>query len=300
MRHYVPEATLSPRVVDRAQLKRLFGRSLWIGWTNLSQTIRYRIDIIIVGAVVGVRAAGVYGVGQLLFVAADRFIRPLLTGFFPHSAELAARNETGRLKATMVAGTRITLAAAGPLCIAAILLARPTLHAWVGSSVDGAQLVVVYLLSALLLGAISRAGLLVLQGSGRHRVVTVLVWTEAVLNLVLSIVLARTVGLTGVALATLVSTATVSTAVGVPIMCRAFDISTTRFALGVCRAHIPAIGAALLIAWLISPARDAGSRVVIPAGAAMVFGYLLTLSLTDLSRNERRQLLAFARRPVRR
>ena len=291
-RRHFPELSLSPRLVDRVHIKRLLGMSFWISSTHLSATIRYRIDTIIVGAMVGIRAAGVYAVGQLLFIMADRFTEPLLTGFLPHAADLAGRGETARLGDTVVAGTRIGLAAGGPICVTAILLARPAIHAWVGPGFDGARLVVVYLLSALLLRTVTRAGMRVLEGSAKYRIVTVLVWSEALLNLTLSVILARWIGLAGVALATLISAASVSIAIGIPVLCRVFDISATTFVLSIVRAHIPAIAAAFAVAWLISPSNDSGLVTVLASGAAIGLAYLLTLSVTELTRAERLRLRA--------
>ena len=290
VRRYVPHLTLSPRIFNRAFAKEIFRVSAWISSTHLAAAIRYRIDTIVVGFVAGVRAAGVYAVGQLLFVAADRFIRPALTGFFPFSAELAGRRDAERLRAAMLTGTRVALAAAGPLCVTGIVLAEPALHAWVGGGYGRARLVVVYLLSALLLATISRAGLLMLQGSGQIRGPAVIVWGEAILNFALSIALGLVIGMTGVALATLIATAAVSTLIGIPYMCRMFDVSVWRFLLAIARAHVPAVGVALATGWILAPSKNAGLLAVVAAGAAIGGAYLLTLTFTGLTREERRHV----------
>lgn len=296
LRHYVPEVTLSPRSVDRGSAREIFRVSAWISSTHVATAVRYRMDTIVVGFVAGVRAAGVYAVGQFLFIAVDRFIRPSLTGFFPFSAELAGRRDAESLRNAMVLGTRIALAVAGPLCLAAILLAGPFVHAWVGPGYGDARLVVVYLVSALLLATVSRTGLLMLQGSGRVRAPAAIVWAEAALNFGLSIALGLLLGLTGVALATLIATAVVSTSIGIPYLCRTFGVPTRTFVLTVARAHVPAAGVALLTGWLVTPDEGAGLVSVLAAGVAIAAAYLLTLSVTGLSRDQRRRLWAFIRR----
>jgi O-antigen/teichoic acid export membrane protein len=297
VRRYVPHLSLSPRIFDRAFAKDIFRVSVWISSTHLATAIRYRIDTIIVGFVAGVRAAGVYAVGQLLFVAADRFIRPALTGFFPFSAELAGRRDDERLRVAMLTGTRVALAAAGPLCVTGIVLAGPFIYAWVGGGYDQARLVVVYLLCALLLATISRAGLLMLQGSGKIRGPAFIVWGEAILNFVLSISLGLVIGMSGVALATLISTAAVSTLIGIPYICRMFDVSVRRFLLPIARAHVPAACVALATGWILAPSESADLPVVVAAGAAIGGAYLLTLTFTGLTREERRHLWSRIRRP---
>ena len=123
------------------------------------------------GFVVGVRAAGVYAVGQFLFIAVDRFIRPSLTGSFPCSPPNWPDAATPKPAHAMALGTRIALAVAGRSVLAAILLAGPFVHAWVGPGYGDARLVVVYLVSALLLATVSRTGPSMLQDpdvSGRR------------------------------------------------------------------------------------------------------------------------------------
>ena len=296
MRHYVPEVTLSPRNVERGSAWEMLRVSAWLSSTQVATAVRYRMDTIVVGFVVGVRAAGVYAVGQFLFIAVDRFIRPSLTGFFPFSAELAGRRDAESLRNAMVLGTRIALAVAGPLCLAAILLAGPFVHAWVGPGYGDARLVVVYLVSALLLATVSRTGLLMLQGSGRVRAPATIVWAEAAVNFGLSIALGLWLGLTGVALATLIATVVVSTAIGIPYLCRIFGVPTGAFVIGIARAHVPAVAVALLTGWLVTPDEGAGLLSVLAAGFAIAAAYLLTLSLTGLSRDQRRRLWAFVRR----
>ncbi len=293
-RHYVPELNLSLRNVSRAFAREVFKMSAWISSTHVATAVRYRADTIVVGLVVGVRAAGVYAVGQLLYTAVDRFIRPTLTGFFPFSAELAGRRDADGLRAAVLTGTRISLAVAGILSLPTMLLAQPLLEAWVGPTYEEASLVVVYLVAAALLATVSRTGLLMLQGSGRVRAPAAIVWVEAVLNLGLSIVLGLVLGLTGVALATLVATAAVSTLIGVPYICQAFGIHLRAFVTSILRTHVPAIVVALGAWWVVTP-DDPSLPVVAIAGTVIGGAYAATLALTGLSGRERRRLWSMLR-----
>jgi O-antigen/teichoic acid export membrane protein len=296
VRHSLPGVSLSPRLVERSLAREMVGMSAWISSTQIATAVRYRIDTLVVGLVAGVRAAGVYAVGQLLFIAAERFIRPITTGFFPFSAELAGRGDRAGLRDAVVTGTRISLAVAGPLCLAIILLAGPMLDAWVGEGFEDARLVVVYLASALLLAQVSRAGLVMLQGSGNVRAPAAIIWAEAAVNFVFSVVLGLLVGLTGVALATLVATAAVSTAAGVPYLCRAFGMSTSAFLLPLVRAHVPAVVLAILTGWALSPSDNAALIEILAVGTVIAFVYAATLVVTGLSSAERRRIWGLLRR----
>jgi O-antigen/teichoic acid export membrane protein len=296
LRHFLPGVSISPRLVERRFAREMVGMSAWISSTQIATAIRYRIDTLVVGLVAGVTAAGVYAVGQLLFVAAERFIRPITTGFFPFSAELAGRGDRTGLRDAVVTGTRISLAVAGPLCLAIILVAGPMIDVWVGPEFDDARLVVVYLAAALLLAQLSRAGLVMLQGSGNVRAPAAIIWAEAAVNFFFSVTLGLVLGLTGVALATLVATVVVSTAAGVPYICRAFGLSTSAFVLPLLRAHLPAIGLAILTGWALSPGDTAGLLEVVATGAVIAVVYLATLTVTGLSGAERRRIWGMLRR----
>jgi membrane protein EpsK len=296
LRRFLPGVSVSPRLVERRFAREMVGMSAWISSTQIATAIRYRIDTLVVGLVAGVKAAGVYAVGQLLFVAAERFIRPITTGFFPFSAELAGRGDQAGLRDAVVTGTRISLAVAGPLCLAIILVAGPMIDVWVGPEFEDARLVVVYLASALLLAQVSRAGLVMLQGSGNVKAPAAIIWAEAAVNFVFSVTLGLVLGLTGVALATRVATAVVSTAAGVPYLCRTYGLSTSAFLLPLARAHLPAIGLAILTGWALSPTDNAGLVEIVATGAVIAVVYLATLVVTGLSSAERRRIWGMLRR----
>ena len=296
VRRLLPDLTLSRRFIDRGFASGILRMSAWISSTQIATAIRYRVDTIVVGLVAGVRAAGVYAVGQLLFVAAERFIRPVTTGIFPLSAELAGRHDAEGLRLAVITGTRISLAVGGPLCLAGILLAGPLVDAWIGPGFEDARVVIAYLLSALLLAQVSRPGFVMLQGSGNVKAPAAILWAEAVLNLALSLLLGVLLGVTGVALATLIATAAVSTAVGVPYLCRAFGMATSTFAVKLVRAHALPIAVAILTGWIVSPGDNAGLVAVLAAGALVAIAYLAALVFTGLTRAERRRVWAIVRR----
>lgn len=204
-RRYVPGLSVSLRFFDRKLVRPLAKLSAWFAMIDLAQIVVARLDVIVVGVVVGVPAAGVYAVGQKLAFAAEQVVTPVTKAFLPHSAELAARKDSAGLRATIITGTRLSFGIAGPLCLALGFLAKPMLRAWVGHGFGGARLVVVYLAAATAIAAISRTGFLMLQGVGAARAPAMILLGEAAVNLGLSIALSRTMGLTGVALGTLIA-----------------------------------------------------------------------------------------------
>lgn len=290
-RRYVPQASVAPRLIDRALARRFTGLSVWFFVLDMSKVVVIRVDTIVVGLVVGVPAAGVYAVGQRLTLALEQLIEPLTKSFFPHSSTLAADDDRDGLRRGLVVGTRLSLAIAAPIALSLAFLAEPLLDLWLGASsgFGDAAIVVVLLAAAVTIGALTRTGLLMLQGVGQVRVPALIVAAEAVLNLTLSVILAREMGLQGVALGTLIAVVVANLGVLYPFMCRQFGVPIRELSATLARAHLPALAVAGLVGWLIA-GLDPSGIVVLAAAPAVGLAYVAVFWFTGLTIDERRHL----------
>jgi putative peptidoglycan lipid II flippase len=252
------------------------------------------VDVVVVGLVVGVPEAAVYAVGQKLALLADQAILPLTRTFFPFSSEAAARRPLRELGPSVYAGTRAAVLVAGPLCLALGLLATPALRAWVGDGFDDGALVVVFLAGATAVKALTQVSMQMLLGTGNARRPALLNASEAVLNLGLSIVLGRAIGIEGVALATLIAAGAVHVLLVLPYATRTFGLSLWSFLTGLVRSHGPAAVAALAVGVAVRQAELDGLLLVVAAGAAIAGTYLAVFAVAGLEPGERRRLFARA------
>ncbi len=294
-RRLVPGISVARRYFDRELVRPLAGLSAWLAISQTSLLVIQRLDVVIVGVVLGVRAAAVYAVGQKLAFAVERFVMPTVKMFFPWSSELAAREDEPGLRSSLLTGTRLSLAVGAPLCLALILFAEPVIHAWVGSGFEEAGRVVVFLAAATVAAALGRTGLLMLQGVGRARPTALIAFGEAVANVTLAIVLAHLMGVDGVALAALIAAAAANAAFAVPYACRHFGVSPALLVRSLLRAHALPVAASLATGWLLLRADVEGIAAVLAAGGCVVAVYLLVFVLTGLDRGERALLLARSR-----
>lgn len=298
-RRVVPGLTLSRRAFDRSLVRSFAGLSVWYALAQLSGLVSERIDPIVVGLVVDVPAAGVYAVGQRLAQLAGKLAATPAQTLFPYSAELSARDDLDGLRASMITGTRLGLAIAGPTALAIGLLAGPALDVWVGHSFHEAAPVAVYLAGALAIAALAQPGFSVLQGMGVVRGPAAIYAGESALNLGLSIGLGLRSGAVGVAEATLLATAAVKLFVFLPYMCRQLHVPLRSFYYAVLRAHLPAAAAAGAAGCGLRSAGVHGLVPVLGAALAIAAVYLVVLFATGLHTDERRRLLAFVgRRPA--
>lgn len=294
-RRHVPGVSVSPRCVDRALARRFTGVSVWFFVLDMSKVVLIRLDTVVVGLAVGVGAAGVYAVGQRLTLALEQLVEPLTKAFFPHSSALAAEDDREGLRRSLVVGTRLSLAIAAPIALALALLAGPLLDLWLGAGFQEAATVVVLLAASVVIATITRTGLLMLQGTGHVRGPALITGGEALLNLVLSVVLARTMGLEGVALGTLIAVVVANLGCFYPYMCRQFGVPLGALSAALARAHLPALAVAGLAGAAIASLDPSG--VLILAGAlAIAIVYATVFWFTGMAADERRQVVTLVRR----
>src|SRR5439155_16621994 len=103
--------------------------------------------------------------------------------------------------------TRLTLALDVPLVCGLVVLSRSFLTVWVGADYAGAAPLVTLLAIASLFGTSLWPASNILQGMARHRPLAIFAIGSALANLLLSIWLVHPLGVTGVALGTLIPTA---------------------------------------------------------------------------------------------
>jgi O-antigen/teichoic acid export membrane protein len=294
-RRLVPGISVSPRRANRALVRPFAGLSIWLAIEDVTHILLTRIDVIVVGAVLGVGPAGVYSIAQKLTLALRQFVEPVSILFFPHSSELAALRDSAGIRRSVLAGTRLQLAIAAPLALTLATLAGPVIEAWVGPGFSAAVPVAVFLSATIVTWMLSNIGLTMLLGSGRARTPALIHAVEAGLNLGLSVLFAHLIGLEGVALGTFVAALGGNVIVLLPYVCRQFDMRIRDLIGPLIKAHAPAAAVALLVAWLVTRGDLTGAFALISAAAAVTASYLAVFAITGLDSTERRMLLARAR-----
>jgi|HubBroStandDraft_6_1064221.scaffolds.fasta_scaffold83958_3 O-antigen/teichoic acid export membrane protein len=199
-----PEMRVSPRLINRAALRPLAGFSAWVFISRINGVIWAQMDTVILSVIVGINVLAGYNFAARLQSAASYPQSLSAAAVVPASANLLALESRVRLRQLLIRGTRYSLELSLPVTIAAMILARPLLIYWVGgqyASFSGpAQLFLTYQLVSCTAGIANT----MLVGMGRVRAVTVYVTIAMVMNLGISIALARPLGVSGVIIGTLV------------------------------------------------------------------------------------------------
>jgi len=220
VRRELPALRLRPSLATRVQARELLsfsGRNFMI---HVASKVVFSTDVIVVGIVLGIVAAGLYKIPATLFALAFGVGMAVTTLLFPLLSELEGAEERERQRDYLLAGLRMSLAVV--LLVSAPLAVLPDrfLAAWLPDGDFGDSVPVLAVLMVSLLFA--QPGYMLTQflvARGRHGGIALVRVAAVSANLVLSIVLAYAVGIWGVALATLVTEA-VATGIATPLLIR--------------------------------------------------------------------------------
>ena len=253
----VPGLHVRLRHAERARLRRTISLSIGYMAQSLSAVIGLDIDLLVVGVLIGVKGVALYSVGATFGLVADKAVGPLQQVFFPHaSAVSVGPDATSRLRGVLIDGTRMVLALAMPVSLFLIFLASPAIHAWVGPGYGVSAQVVVVIGFTTIFSSMNSAAWQLIAGLGRVRLAALISIADALVNLVVSISLAKLLGPVGVALGTLVGVIVVNLPLIISFTVRIVDVSVLTL---VRRALVPH-----LVPTLVTAALLAGAYVVIP------------------------------------
>lgn len=246
VRRELPGLRLSPTLATRKQARELFsfsGRNFLI---NVASKVVFSTDVIVIGIVLGIAAAGLYKIPATLFALAYGVGLAVTTLLFPLLSQLEGAAERERQQDYLLAGLRMGLGVVLLVSLPLAILPDRFLAAWLPAGDFDESVAVLALLMASLVFA--QPGYMLTQflvARGTHGRIAVVRIVAVAVNLALSIVLASWVGIWGVALSTLVTEAVATVVVTPLLVWRETGVDPGRLALAWLRPIALAAAAAL-------------------------------------------------------
>jgi O-antigen/teichoic acid export membrane protein len=205
---YYSGLKISTRYIKKAIVRRLwtFGGYFQLG--RIANTVALSTDAILIAAILGAAIVPVYTFTSKLAVLVSITLASKLPGaLFPALSQMYAREEMGKVRSIfiMLAGYSTRMAAVFGVFI--LIGNKNFVTLWVGSDFFGGNILNIMFVSWVFLDSIYRGTGVVIQASGDLRKWSIISIVEALLNLCISIVLVRSLGLIGVALGTTISRA---------------------------------------------------------------------------------------------
>jgi O-antigen/teichoic acid export membrane protein len=220
-----PGLSLSWRRFRLERLREVSGFSIFMLVLDGAYKVNYSTDVLVIGTMIGAPAVALWAPAQRLGEVTLRLSNQLSEALFPVVVDCDAGQLESRLRTIFIQGTRLSLATVLPIAGGLALLAHPLLAAWISPSFGPTATVVQILSVVVILRVGSSTASVVLKGAGLHRQLTLLISVMALVNLGLSVALVRPMGLTGVAIGTLVPVACVALLGLIPTACTRVGIS---------------------------------------------------------------------------
>ena len=290
-----PELRIRARYFSRRHWREVTTFSVFLFIIQIASQISFNIDNIVIGAVMGTAAVAIYTVALRLGEYQRRLCDQFSGMLFPVAMGFGAEGNIDALRQTLVEGTRVavTLVVGASVCL--IGFSGPLIRHWMGPGFEGSVAPFVVLAVGGIIVVSQAAMGNILMAVGSHKLLAGVWMGEALVNLAVSLLLVRRIGLLGVALGTLTPLAFGHLGVLLPRTCRAVGLPIRR-----CLAETlwPAIGGAAVaipVCLLLNAvAPPEATRGVLLEASATGLAYMIGVCVLGLSPEVRTRYLALA------
>jgi O-antigen/teichoic acid export membrane protein len=292
---------LSVRLVNRKALGVIFSFS-WVLFVIQVATLAgdQQTDRLVLGVFTGAAAVGIYEAAAKLNGLVALLAGLPTVALMPAASQLDAQARPGMLRELYLRGTKYTAALVLPITVGLIVLAQPLLLEWLGlrfaaNSVAAQVFLLVWLVFPNLAVAFT-----IFVGTGRLRFLLAFTSIHALLNLALTLLLVRPLGVLGVVLGTVI-TEFVMFPVGMWYTLKVLDVGPAEYVRRVVLPTYPLLLVTAVVAWGFIAAGITNTLTgVAAAGLTSVGAYwaaVFVLGMSGAERTEMRSLAAsFTRR----
>jgi O-antigen/teichoic acid export membrane protein len=242
---------ISFSLVDRKGLRELFNYGRYSMMMRMGDQLRFAVDGLVVAGFVGVAAVAHYAIASRLsgyYLTAILSAVGLLSPWF--SQMLGSGNHDG-IRRLVSLSTRIAAALSTIVACSFIFYGRAFIEQWMGSRYVDAYWPSLILVMALYCDLAQQPSVSYLLGVSKHRYLAIQTILEGVANLALSIWWARSYGMIGVAMGTLVPMFVAKVLLQPAYVCRSAGISLMRYYVSDLGAGIMAPAICATLFWTV-------------------------------------------------
>ncbi len=210
-RRLAPQLVIERRRASVEQFKALASFGAWTFLIALNGFVYLHAQPLLIGALLPIAAVGYYALATGLLQQINGAISPIGQVMYPVATALHAQGERDSMLRLYHDGSRLMMLVMVLSVLGAAFWAEDFYRLWVGAKyVSGEQYPSVALLLQILLlstatSYVSNVGGQILMGSGRVKLVALLLIGGSMVNLLVSILLLHSVGLVGAAIATVLA-----------------------------------------------------------------------------------------------
>lgn len=211
-------------------LRKLWRYGFWVFLANVAVQLVYYTDNLVVGRYVAVAAVTFYAIGGSLISYGRQIVTAMTTTFTPLASTLEAEGKTDQMRQLLIHGTRAALVLALPIYVALFVRGQTFIALWMGRQYQyqSGHVMQILIISAVF-ASTSPTGGGIAYGMEKHRAVGICAIFEGVTNLLLSIFLAKKLGIYGVAWGTTIPSLFVHLIFWPPYICKLVNISVSHY-----------------------------------------------------------------------
>ncbi len=172
-------------------------------FVNISQKISFQTDSFVIGILLGASAVTFFSIPLTLVEYMTRLVWTMVLVLIPLTSELQAKKDLGRIRNVLHRGTKFAILIGAPICTVYLFMGTQFVALWMGPEYAAKSRDVLIVLAVTHMFSLShQTSRGILYGMAKHQYLAYCYVIEAIINLSLSLVLARHLGILGVALGT--------------------------------------------------------------------------------------------------
>lgn len=215
--------------VEPAALRKMASYGVFAFAILAAEKVRFQSDALVIGVFLSSTAITYFSIGARLVEYTSYAVRGMSQLVLPISAHFHAKSDLVHLRRILIAGSRACALGIFPICLILALNGKSIIQAWVGQPYVSAYPVLLILLIPRAMYLAQSTSVKILLGMGQHRSLAIVLLLEGVANLFLSALLARPLGIAGVALGTAIPLLCTSLLFLPSHVCRLLEVPLGKF-----------------------------------------------------------------------
>lgn len=280
------------------RVRDLLSYSMYTSIAMIADVLRFQIDPLVISAFIGLAAVTHYRVASAFSGYYVNIVIAAIGTFGPVMSRFHGARNRASLEKVFFFATKVSLLISVFIGLALVAWGEPFIIRWMGGRYDDAYWPLVVLAFAVLLDVSQTASISLLYSTFKHRFYTYINLAEGLINLTVSLLLARPLGILGVALGTLVAAFLIRIVIQPWWVCRVSEIAYVGYMkyLGgnLLRCSCLMIAATALVKWGLRPSYP----LLVSSAACATLIYAVGTWWGVLNQEEREQvMLAVVHRP---
>jgi len=224
---------ISRQYITKTKIKPLFGYSIYTFIAQIADQLRSNVDNVVIAVFLGISQITVYSIGFRLTKYFMDFIGSAIGMTMPIFSQYESRGDYDSIREKFIFTTKISgylsLLIGGIL----IIFGKSFIERWMGKEYLFSYNIMLVLSIPMIFALMQNPSVQLLYGISKHKFFTIISLIEGIVNLILSIILVKKLGLIGVALGTAIPMIIIKLVVQPVYTCKVVKISIRKYYLDI-------------------------------------------------------------------